>query len=170
MVDAMSDIVWAINPQRDRLSDLSHRMRRFASDILSARDIAFRFRVPDSEKDVRLGADFRREVYLMFKESVNNLVKYSECTEAELEFKIEGDWLTIVVKDNGVGFDVERASNGNHSGMGGHGLASMRRRASALGGSYVVQSEKGLGTTVTLRIPASGRRTRLSGLKKLLPK
>ncbi|MBV9956784.1 MAG: hypothetical protein JO360_00120 [Acidobacteria bacterium] len=170
MVDAMSDIVWAINPQRDRLSDLSHRMRRFASDILSARDIAFRFRVPDSEKDLRLGADFRREVYLIFKESVNNLVKYSQCTEAELEFKVEGDWLTIFVKDNGVGFDVEHASNGHHSGMGGHGLASMRRRALALGGSYVVQSEKGAGTTVTLRVPASGRRTRLGGLKKLLPK
>jgi ligand-binding sensor domain-containing protein/signal transduction histidine kinase len=170
MVDAMSDIVWAINPKRDHLSDLTQRMRRFASDVLNARDIGFRFRAPASEKDIRLGVDLRREVYLMFKESVNNLVKYSECTEAELEFKIEADWLTIRVSDNGVGFDVEGAANGNHSGMGGHGLASMRRRAEALGGSYLVESEKGKGTTVLLRVPASGRRTKFGGFKSLLPK
>lgn len=170
MVDAMSDIVWAINPKRDHLSDLTQRMRRFASDVMNARDIAFQFRVPASEKDIRLGVDLRREVYLMFKESVNNLVKYSECTEAALEFKIEGEWLLITVCDNGVGFDVGGATDGNHSGMGGHGLASMRRRAEALGGSYLVESEKGKGTTVTLKIPTGGRRTKFSGLKRLLPK
>ncbi|MBV9209254.1 MAG: ATP-binding protein, partial [Acidobacteria bacterium] len=170
MVDAMSDIVWAINPKRDHLSDLTQRMRRFASDVLNARDISFHFRVPADAKDIRLGADLRREVYLIFKESVNNLVKYSECTEAELEFRLEGEWLIIKVADNGVGFDVAHATNGNHRGMGGHGLASMRRRAENLGGSYLIESEKGKGTRVTLRIPASGRRARLNGWKRLLPK
>lgn len=167
MVDAMSDIVWAINPKRDHLSDLTQRMRRFASDIMSARDIAFRFRVPQAdEKNIRLGADLRREVYLIFKESVNNLVKYSECTEADLEFKIEGDHLIIRVSDNGKGFDVEQATNGNHTGMGGHGLASMRKRAATLGGSYEVKSEKGKGTIVLLKVPAGGRRTKFLDWKK----
>jgi signal transduction histidine kinase len=146
-------------------------MRRFASDILSAREIDFRFRVPaGDEKDRRLGTDLRREVYLIFKESVNNLVKYSKCTDADLEFKIEADCLIIRVSDNGEGFDVEQASNGNHSGMGGHGLASMRKRAEALGGSYEVQSEKGKGTTVLLRVPVAGRRAGIINWKRLLPK
>lgn len=171
MVDAMSDIVWAINPKRDHLSDLTQRMRRFASDILSAREIDFRFRVPaGDEKDRRLGTDLRREVYLIFKESVNNLVKYSKCTDADLEFKIEADYLIIRVSDNGQGFDVEQASNGNHSGMGGHGLSSMQKRAEALGGSFEVQSEKGKGTTVLLRVPVSGRRAGIINWKRLLPK
>ena len=64
MVDAMSDIVWAVNPQRDHLSDLTYRMRRFAEDLLDARDIEFTFRAPSLEKDIRLSADLRREVYL----------------------------------------------------------------------------------------------------------
>jgi signal transduction histidine kinase len=162
MVDAMSDIVWAINPKRDHLSDLTQRMRRFASDILSAREIDFRFHLPDAEeKNIRLGTDLRREVYLIFKESVNNLVKYSECTDAELEFKVIGDLLLIRISDNGKGFDPEAASDGNHDGMGGHGLASMRRRAAALGGNFEIKSEKGAGTTVQLTVPVSGRRTRL---------
>jgi ligand-binding sensor domain-containing protein/two-component sensor histidine kinase len=169
MVDAMSDIVWAINPKQDHLSDLSHRMRRFASDILSARDIRFRFRAPDDEKDFRLSTDLRREVYLIFKETVNNLAKHSECTIADLSFQIEGHWLTLKISDNGQGFNVDAASNGHHNGMGGHGLGSMRRRAEALSGTYVIESEKGKGTTVTLRVSLSGH-PKTALLKRLLPK
>jgi signal transduction histidine kinase len=170
MVDAMSDIVWAINPKRDHLSDLSQRMRRFASDIITARDIRFRFQAPDAEKNIRLGVDIRREVYLIFKETVNNMVKHSGCTEADLSFQIEGGWLTIRVSDNGRGFDVGQALNGNHESMGGHGLASMRKRAEALGGTYEIESQKGSGTTVTLRVPASGRHPQMPSWKRLLPK
>lgn len=134
MVDAMSDIVWAINPRKDHLSDLSQRMRRFASDILSARDIDFRFRAPGAdEKNIRLGADLRREIYLIFKESVNNLAKHSRCTAAELLFQIAGDSLTIKVSDNGAGFDVERAMSGEHDGLGGHWVGELAPPRGKLG-------------------------------------
>jgi signal transduction histidine kinase/ligand-binding sensor domain-containing protein len=169
MIDSMSDIVWAINPKRDKLTDLTHRMRRFASDILSARDIEFRFRTPPDEKEIKLGTDLRRELYLIFKESVNNLVKHSGCTEAELEFKVDGDWLVVVIRDNGRGFDVGRAANGHDNGMGGHGLGSMRRRAEALGGVYEVSSVAGRGTVVTLKVPAGRRRLKLSRRRRALP-
>jgi ligand-binding sensor domain-containing protein/signal transduction histidine kinase len=175
MVDSMSDIVWAINPNRDKLSDLSHRMRRFASDILSARDIRFQFHAPADGTESALGADLRREVYLMFKESVNNLVKHSECTEAKLELMTEGDSLIVKISDNGRGFDVEEMGNGHYEGMGGHGLGSMRKRAEGLGGSYSIESKKGQGTIITLKVPTAGGRLRglrLRGLRlrNLLPK
>jgi ligand-binding sensor domain-containing protein/signal transduction histidine kinase len=166
MVDSMSDIVWAINPQRDHLSDLTQRMRRFASDILSARDINFRFRAPDAEKDIRLSADLRREVYLIFKECVNNLVKHSGCTEAELELRIVNGWIVLRISDDGRGFDTgatasssgANGDNGNNgASLGGHGLASMHRRAVALGGTFEVKSAKGRGTVSTLKVPARGR-------------
>jgi ligand-binding sensor domain-containing protein/signal transduction histidine kinase len=160
MVDSMSDIVWAINPQRDHLTDLTQRMRRFASDILSARDIAFRFRAPDADEDIRLGADLRREVYLIFKECVNNLVKHSGCGEADMELRIVNHWIVLRVGDDGRGFDPARAgqsSNGNGVSLGGHGLLSMSRRAAALGGTFEVESANGRGTTVTLKVPARRR-------------
>src|SRR6185369_1469118 len=154
-VDAMSDIVWAVNPQRDHLSDLTHRMRRFAEDLLDAKDIDFTIRSTLEDKDVHLGADLRREVYLNFKECINNLVKHSDCTEAAVAFSINGPWLVISITDNGKGF--EPATNGNSSGMGGHGLASMQRRANALGGSLKIDSGIGRGTNVTLRVPIRPR-------------
>ena len=153
-VDAMSDIVWAVNPQRDHLSDLTYRMRRFAEDLLDAKRIEFSIRSALDERDVQLGADLRREVYLIFKECINNLVKHSGCTEAALTFSINGPWLTISIADNGKGF--EPSSNGA-AGMGGHGLASMQRRAQALGGNLTIDSHAGSGTNITLKVPIRQR-------------
>lgn len=147
----MSDIVWAVNPKRDHLSDLTYRMRRFAEDLLDAKDIRFSISSSVDDKDVPLGADVRREVYLIFKECINNLAKHSGCTEAVLAFGINGPWLTISIADNGKGF--EPAADGAFAGMGGHGMASMRRRAEALGGSLTIDSRVGSGTTVTLKVP-----------------
>lgn len=166
MVGSMSDIVWAINPERDHLRDLVQRMRRFAGDILNARDIDFRFLAPAAERDLKLGADLRREIYLIFKESINNLVKHSGGTEAEMEFKVERGWIIIRISDNGRGFDVKDASEKGYEGGGGHGLNSLRRRAAALGGSYSIESSPGQGTSVTLSVPLSGHST--SSWKNLL--
>lgn len=153
MVDSMSDIVWAINPQKDHLSDLIQRMRRFAEDILDAKDIGYQFVVPDNLKDVSLGADLRREVYLIFKESINNLVKYSDATEARIEVKIENHALVVKIADNGRGFDPVGAIKGGVNGFGGNGLPNMRRRAKNLGGSFEIESETGAGTSVSLNVP-----------------
>jgi ligand-binding sensor domain-containing protein/signal transduction histidine kinase len=159
LVDAMSDIVWAINPQKDHLSDLLQRMRRFASDIFTARNITFRFQTPGADKNIELGANLRREIFLVFKETVNNVVKHSECSRAEIEFQIDSDWLVLMIKDNGKGFDVASVGDANADramqGRGGNGINSMWKRAAEMGGEYKIVSGKGEGTTSTLRIPVN---------------
>jgi ligand-binding sensor domain-containing protein/two-component sensor histidine kinase len=144
LVDSMNDIVWAINPKRDHLSDLSQRMRRFASDLFTARNIDFTFKCPDADHDIRLGADMRREVFLIFKESVTNLVRHSGCTQAEIEFLIEDGWLELRVRDNGKGLNFNDAGDGN-------GLISMRQRAIRLGGQLEIIANGNRGTMVKLR-------------------
>jgi two-component sensor histidine kinase len=156
-VDAMSDIVWAVNPQRDHLSDLTQRMRRFAEDLLDAKDIDFSIRSSLEERDVRLGADLRREVFLIFKECVNNLAKHSGCHKAALAFSIDGPLLVVSIADDGSGFKYDQPSHNGRAGMGGHGLLSMQRRAQAIGGSLKISSEPGKGTSVTLKVPLRGR-------------
>ncbi len=146
LVDTMSDIVWAINPTKDHLSDLSQRMRHFASDVFTARQVEFRFRTPDTDRDVPVGANVRRELFLLFKEAVNNVVRHSGCTAADLELRAEADGLVLVVSDNGRGFDAAREANG-------HGLASMRERTEGLGGTFDVLSKMGEGTLLAFRIP-----------------
>jgi len=146
LVDSMGDIVWAVNPQRDHLFDLVKRMRRFASDVFSASNIAFRFDAPIDDRDIHLRTETRREVLLIFKEAVNNIARHSECTQADIEFKGQGGWLMLKLKDNGKGFDTSRSFDGN-------GLVSMGRRAERLGGTLEVVSRDGEGTAVALKTP-----------------
>jgi signal transduction histidine kinase/ligand-binding sensor domain-containing protein len=148
-VASMSDIVWAINPRRDGLRDLTSRMRRFAEDTFIARGVGFEFRAPDEGRDLKVGADVRRQVYLIFKESVNNVVRHSSCDRAEVDFHLDGREGVLIIADNGRGFDPAQIEDGN-------GLVSMRRRAEAFGGRLEVDSGSS-GTKVTLRIPLAGR-------------
>jgi signal transduction histidine kinase len=142
----MSDIVWAVDPSRDRFKDLAQRMRRVASDVLSARDITVTFRSAGPDVDWPLGADVRREVLLIFKEAVNNLARHSAARDATIDVAVGRGWLILTVADNGRGFDGGVPSDGN-------GLASMRRRAERLGGQLTVTSASGRGTVLELRIP-----------------
>jgi ligand-binding sensor domain-containing protein/two-component sensor histidine kinase len=150
LVDSMSDIVWAINPNKDHLRDLIQRMRRFASDLFTARQIEFSFDAPGEEQALKIGADLRRQVFLIFKEAVNNIARHSRCTQAQIEMRIENRWLTVRVADNGPGFDSTQASEGQ-------GLASMRARARELGGKLEIISNDQKGTTVLLKVPLAGR-------------
>jgi signal transduction histidine kinase len=158
MVDSMSDIVWAINPERDSLTDLIQRMRRFAEDILDAQDIDYRFLVPEHLKVLSLGADVRRDVYLIFKECINNLAKHSGASEAEIKVNLNHDNLIIEIKDNGRGFDYFNPLDTTEavpasSGFGGNGLRNMRRRSKNFGGNLLIDSETGKGTTIVLQVP-----------------
>ncbi len=151
LVDAMSDIVWAINPQKDHLSDLTQRMRSLASEVFTACGIRFRFSTPHIEVDLPLGANLRREVFLIFKESVNNVIKHSGATEADIEFRVDQDHLFLKVADNGKGFDAGQESEG-------HGLISMRSRGQDIGGKLEMASGIGKGTTITLWVSLKNAR------------
>jgi signal transduction histidine kinase len=146
LVDSMSDIVWAINPERDHLADLTQRMRHFASDVFTARGIDFRFHFPDFEQDIRVGANLRRELFLIFKEAVNNSVRHSGCTEAQIDFSVDSSNVLLKIIDNGQGFDVLNKGNG-------HGLASMRARTEGLSGKFAIESQPGEGTMLAFAIP-----------------
>ncbi len=155
LVETMSDIVWAINPRNDRLSTLAQRMRRYASDIFTARKIRFRFQPPCT--DAVLGANLRREVFLIFKESVNNVIKHSQCSEVVCDLAVHQEKLTFNISDNGKGIDPQilKADTGYLTSnlQGGNGLSNMRRRARELGGQFEIMTSKARGTTVSLKLP-----------------
>jgi ligand-binding sensor domain-containing protein/signal transduction histidine kinase len=154
LVDSMSDIVWAINPRRDRVSDLTQRMREFAGDVFTTREIEFSFRAPEGGLALRLDAGLRRQLYLIFKEAVNNTARHSGCTHAEIEFEVAPGRLLLLVRDNGRGFDP----NGEATiGRNGNGLVSMRERARAMGGEIEIISQANQGTAVRLDLPIGPR-------------
>jgi len=147
-MDAMGDIVWMINPNKDHLRDLLQRIRRFASDTLTPRNIAVTFALPDGEVEMPITSESRREIFLICKEAVNNIARHADCTKAEITLMLNGTIITLCVRDNGRGF-VTNGSNGNSSG--GQGLLSMQSRAEKLGGELIVATLPNGGTEVLLR-------------------
>ena len=145
-VATMSDIVWAITPERDTLRDMVRRMRSHAEEVFESRDIRVLLDLPDLANPARLGVDVRRDLYLIFKEAVNNAARHSRCSIVAIALRTTGSELHLEVTDDGIGFDPE-------GGAGGNGLGSMRRRAERLGGSLDMLSVAGSGTTVRLRMP-----------------
>jgi len=148
LVDAMSDIVWAVNPRTDSLSDLTRRMHRFAEETLGGADIGLRFSAPPEDVDLKIGADLRRELYLILKESVNNIARHAGASEASIELSLHRHELRLEISDNGRGFDPAARVDGN-------GIASMKKRAAAFGGRLSLESRAGHGTQVRLsaRLP-----------------
>jgi signal transduction histidine kinase len=145
-VGSMNDIVWAINPARETLLDLTRRMRQHANEVFTLRDIELRFSAPPGGEHLKLGVDVRRDVLLVYKEAVNNAARHSRCSRVEIDFRVERARLRLVVADNGSGFDPSLESEGQ-------GLRSMTRRARRLRGTLETESAAGAGTTVRLSIP-----------------
>jgi signal transduction histidine kinase/ligand-binding sensor domain-containing protein len=146
---SMSDIVWAISPDRDTLQDVVRKMRDHAEEVFEARDIALVLDLPDAAHPVKVGVDIRRDLYLIFKEAVNNAARHSGCTQVSIVLRFAGSRLVLEVADDGVGFDPAGESDG-------HGLASMRRRAERLGASLDIDGTQGAGTIVSLTMPLGG--------------
>jgi ligand-binding sensor domain-containing protein len=145
LVDSMSDIVWAINPEHDRLSNLVYRMRRFATDLLGGQGIALQFRSSVADRDLRIGANVRRQIYLIFKEGIHNIARHSGARRVDVQLDRDGDCLVLRIGDDGHGFDVRAESDG-------HGLLSIRKRAANLGAQVEWQSAPDRGTTMRMRV------------------
>ncbi|HYJ45818.1 MAG TPA: ATP-binding protein, partial [Pyrinomonadaceae bacterium] len=152
-VDSMSDIVWSIDPRHDSLTDVVLRVRQFASDVLEARGIRWEFQVPPEVEKVKLDAERRRHLLLIFKEAINNVVRHSECHFVRLSISLAGNRLKAEVHDDGRGFDGPSPEQARESGRGGHGLSNMKARTVELRGECEIATSLGGGTRLTIEFP-----------------
>lgn len=146
MVGNMSDIVWAINPVNDAAGSLFKRMYNYAADLCQLKNVQLQFD-HDSSMDKRiLDIESRKNIYLIFKEAVNNALKYSECRSIKISMSMQHKLFTMKVHDNGKGFDVEGTRTGN-------GLGNMKMRAAELNGKLNIISSANDGTHIELVCP-----------------
>jgi two-component system, NarL family, sensor histidine kinase UhpB len=143
--ESLSDIVWNINPRYDDPDSLFIRMKRYAADMFDGKDINGHFDFPASGTNMQMTMTQRRDMYLVFKEAVNNLVKYSGAKNAIVKIDIEGKLVSMQIKDDGKGFDV----SGNNTG---NGLQNMKQRTKVMGGSLDIVSKSGEGTAINFQM------------------
>jgi len=144
IIDAMSDIVWTINTKNDSFEEIILRLRSFTFNLLRARNIEHTFRADESLNHLKLSMEERRNFYLIFKEALNNLVKYADASEVTISLTLVNNFITLTIHDNGTGFDSKITYPGN-------GLLSMKTRAQEMNAALSIDSELGSGTTILLK-------------------
>ena len=143
MIESVNDMVWAINAKNDSFENIITRMRTFASGILSAKDIAFHFDFDRNLLQSKLKMELRRNFYLLFKEAVNNIAKYSGASTAFVIIWNRDNNLKMTIRDDGNGFMINTVKAGN-------GLLNMQLRAEVMKAHFNLESVPGKGTTIQL--------------------
>jgi two-component sensor histidine kinase len=145
IIESMSDIVWSINPENDSFDKIIFRMRSLSYNLLKIKRIECAFNADESLSGLKLPMEIRRNFYLIFKEALNNLVKYSQALHASIIISREHSSISCIVRDDGIGFDSSREHEGN-------GLGNMRKRAREIGAILEIESVIGKGTSIELNL------------------
>lgn len=150
VIDSIGNIIWAINPKNDTVTSFAGYIREYAAEFLEPTAIRIRFSFPDELPDIRLSAEARRNVFLVVKEALHNIVKHSSATDAHLSLVVNEHGIEITVEDDGKGFDTERIRAFSN------GLQNMRRRMESVDGTCEIRTRSGVGTSITLHVPRVG--------------
>jgi len=140
----IGEIIWALNPGNDKLDNLFAYIRSYAYDYLEETDIKCRINFPEHIPDISVAPELRRNIFLIVKESLNNIVKHACATEVKITLTLFHNHFSIDIVDNGKGMThIGSQENGN-------GLRNMEKRAIECGGNFIVESAKGKGIAISL--------------------
>lgn len=137
---SMRDIVWLIRPGAAGAEDFVAKLRETAAVMLAGLEWQF----DDEGFDAPLSLEWKREVLLLFKETLHNIRRHAGARHVGIRLTEENDELVLQISDDGAGFDPQAVTTG-------YGLNSQRQRAQVLGGAWGIDSTPGKGTVVTLR-------------------
>ena len=149
VIDNISEIIWAINPKNDRLDNLAAYIREYVYEFLEGTKIKCHFDFMENYPPLILSAEFRRNIFLVVKESLNNVVKHSCASEINLKLFYDEPDLSISIKDNGKGFAADKISKF------GNGLNNMAKRIEDIGGKFNLAASPGEGALIEIDVRVS---------------
>ncbi|HEY8661420.1 MAG TPA: two-component regulator propeller domain-containing protein [Hanamia sp.] len=145
LIENVSEIIWAMNPEFDTLSSMIAYLREQLSKLLEYSGKLYYIQLPEVYTDMNIANSKRKNISILLKEAVNNAIKHSNATSIYVKIVLINDQLQIEIKDNGQGFDVNNVSTGN-------GIKNYSFRTGLLNGTSNVISDNS-GTEVYFRIP-----------------
>jgi len=139
-VQSLDETVWMVNPQKDTLPHLVAYLATYAEQFFQPTNIACRQEICRQPPATSLPGNLRRDIFMLVKEALNNVLKHSGAKEVWLRVAVRGRVLRIAIQDDGRGFSIAEANPGRN------GLENMRRRAQAAGIRFRLHSAPGHGT------------------------
>ena len=154
LIDKMSDIVWSLNAENESFEQLQNRMMAFSAMILVPRNINYDFFFDEELKNLQLPGEQRKNIFLIFKEALHNIVKYAECKVVCIKMFLQNDMVTMIIKDDGKGFNTHQTSPNeiciSSEYLGGNGVKNMKARAKDINATLCISSIINKGTTIQL--------------------
>lgn len=145
IIDKTGDAVWAVKASNDSVKNLVLRMESYAASILGAAGIHFIINYDEKLADTKLEMTQRKNIFLIYKEAIHNIIKYASCTEVTISISKKNDKMHIIISDNGKGFTMNSINPYN-----GNGIKNMQSRAEEINGSFKITSGNGEGTSVEI--------------------
>ena len=135
IVSSLDDIVWSIDARNDTAGDLTDRMQDYANNILCKKNIEIAYNFSELDMDKKLPVQVKENIYLIFKEAVNNIYKHSNADKVDVRFKFDNNSIRLEVYDNGTASSNHRKS--------GHGLRNIDMRADRIGATARILNNNG---------------------------
>jgi len=147
VLGSIGEIIWTMNPQKDNLESLFANIRKFVVEYLETYGMDVHIEFPDEIPLKPVTDEFRRNIFLVIKEALYNITKYSQATDVHLSMKFSGKLAELLISDNGTGFSVKEKQNW------GNGLRNMGQRMRDIRGNFQISSELNRGTSIRLTFP-----------------
>lgn len=135
-IGTMRDIVWSIDARNDDFKNIIIKMKDESFSILRSKNIAVSFEHSKVKSDIKLSFEIRQNLYLIFKEAINNIYKHSNATEVKVNLLQEKGFLKMEIWDNGNSF----VPKNEHSGQG---TKNMKMRVERIDGKFAVETQNG---------------------------
>jgi signal transduction histidine kinase len=144
MIQTINEIVWTMNSRNDTLSNLAAYTRRYAAEYLETHNLTCTINFPDDVPSLTIPNNTRRNLFLVFKEALHNVVKHAMATHVTIDLNYAGSVLAVSIKDDGKGK--------NDKAVLGNGIGNMKHRMAECGGNFTLSSTEGEGTEIVMTI------------------
>ncbi|RCR71196.1 sensor histidine kinase [Larkinella punicea] len=163
IMDRMRDIVWSLTLHQPQTDAVANRLQNMAGSVFEPTGIRPILEISAQLSVASLPPDQWRNLFLIYKEALHNIVKHARATEVAIRLEAEDPHtLCLTIHDNGIGFSPDALPTG-------HGLRNQHHRAAVLGGTIHIDSRPGSGTTVTLRFPVQSISLALATVTPVVP-
>jgi len=147
VISRMREIVWSLHSEHDSVGHFSFRIKETTYTLLEHHPIAMHMDISEENIDAQIPAEYRRNLFLVFKEILHNIIRHAKARNIYVELFIKDDYLNLIVKDDGIGFVYEGSKNT------GNGLKNLKQRTLDFAGTLSIITTPGKGTSITVLCP-----------------
>lgn len=153
-IDHLSDIIWSVTPEHDTLNDMLLRMKNYMVELCSVNRLEYEINVEEIKENVSINEEVRRNIFLIYKEALHNIIKHAGAAKVILIIKYLDKIFEMTIIDNGKGFDLETINASKNkerlTASSGHGINNMKKRAEEIKAELKFESSSDKGTKITL--------------------